>query len=287
MEIRKVVVVGSGTMGAGIGQLCAQNGIATTVTDVSRELADKGKARIAKGLAGRVEKGKIAQAEMDDVLSRIATSGDLEAVAEADFVIESAIEEIEAKKRIFAELDRRARPGVVLATNTTSLSISAMAAATERPDQVVQMHFFNPPAVMKLVEIMPGEKTSPETLAAAEAFARQLGKDPVVCKVEAPAGIVSRILGCLLNEATWLYQAGVAEPAAIDKAMTLGAGHPMGPLALLDMIGLDIRRAKMRTLFEKLGDPRYRHPPVVDELIANGHLGRKSGKGFYDYSQEK
>jgi len=287
MQSKKVVVVGSGTMGGGIGQLCAQNGIQTTITDVSQELADKGRARIEKGLAGRVEKGKLSAAEKDDVMSRIAAAGDLKAVAEADFVIESAIEQLEAKRKIFAELDRLARPDVILATNTTSLSISAMAEATQRPDKVVQMHFFNPPAVMKLVEIMPGGRTSPETLAAAEAFAAQLGKDPVVCKTEAPAGIVSRILGCLLNEATWLYQSGVADPEAIDKAMKLGAGHPMGPLALLDMIGLDIHRAKMQTLYEKLGDARYKHPPIVDELIAQGHLGRKTGKGFYDYSEGK
>jgi 3-hydroxybutyryl-CoA dehydrogenase len=287
MEIRKVVVVGAGTMGCGIGQLCAQNGIETTLTDVSQELASKGLARIEKGLAGRVEKGKLSETEKADVMSRLKAAGDLKAVGEADFVIESAIEEIEAKKKIFAELDRLARPDVILGTNTTSLSISAMAEATKRPEKVVQMHFFNPPAVMKLVEIMPGSKTSPETLAAAEAFAVRLGKDPVVCKAEAPAGIVSRILGCLLNEATWLYQSGVADAEAIDTAMKLGAGHPMGPLALLDMIGLDIHRAKMQTLHEKLGDPRYKHPPIVDELIAKGQLGRKSGKGFYDYSEGK
>jgi len=287
MQVKKVVVVGSGTMGGGIGQLCAQSGIHTTITDVTPELAAKGRSRVEKGLAGRVEKGKMTEAEMADVMSRLEAAGDFEAVAEADFVIESAIEEIEAKKKIFAELDRRARPDVILATNTTSLSISAMADATGRPDKVVQMHFFNPPAVMKLVEIMPGSRTSKETLVAAEALALQLGKDPVVCKAEAPAGIVSRILGCLLNEATWLYQSGVADAEAIDKAMKLGAGHPMGPLALLDMIGLDIHRAKMQTLFEKLGDPRYKHPEVLDELIAKGHLGRKTGKGFYDYSGDK
>lgn len=287
MQIKKVVVVGSGTMGGGIGQLCAQNGIQTTITDVSQELADKGRARIEKGLAGRVEKGKLSAAEKDDVMSRIAAAGDLKAVAEADFVIESAIEQLEAKRRIFAELDRLARPDVILATNTTSLSISAMAEATQRPDKVVQMHFFNPPVIMKLVEIMPGAKTSPETLAAAENFAKALGKDPVVCKTEAPAGIVSRVLGCLLNEATWLYQTGVADAENIDKAMKLGAGHPMGPLQLLDMIGLDIHRAKMQTLLRELDDPRYKHPPIVDELIEKGHLGRKAGKGFYDYGEGK
>lgn len=285
MDIKKVVIVGSGTMGAGVGQLCSQQGFEAVITDISQELADKGRARIEKGLLKRVEKGKITKDVVDDVMSRITAAGDLSAVAEADFVIESALENMEIKQKIFAELDGLAKPDVILATNTTSLSISAMAEATKRPDKVVQMHFFNPPVIMKLVEIMPGQKTSPETLSATEAFAKDLGKDPVVCKNEAPAGIVSRVLGCLLNEATWLYESGVADAENIDKAMKLGAGHPMGPLTLLDMIGLDIHRAKMQTLYRELGDERYKHPPIVDELIEKGHLGRKAGKGFYDYNK--
>ncbi|MFC1655196.1 3-hydroxyacyl-CoA dehydrogenase family protein, partial [Myxococcota bacterium] len=204
---------------------------------------------------------------------------------DADIVIESAIEDLEIKKKIFAELDSLARPEVILCTNTTSLSISKMAEATKRPDKVVQMHFFNPPVIMKLVEIMPGQKTSPETLKAAEEFGKQLGKDPVVCKSEAPAGIVSRALGQLLNEATWMVESGVAEPADIDKAMKLGANHPMGPLQLIDMIGLDVHRAKMQTLRAVLDDPRYAHPPIVDRLVEEGRLGKKVGKGFYDYGE--
>jgi len=272
-------------MGAGVGQLCSQQGFEAVITDINQELADKGRARVEKGLLKRVEKGKITKDVVDDVMSRITAAGDLSAVAEADFVIESALEDLEIKKKIFAELDGLAKPDVILATNTTSLSISAMAEATKRPDKVVQMHFFNPPVIMKLVEIMPGKQTSPETLAAAEAFAKDLGKDPVVCKNEAPAGIVSRVLGCLLNEATWLYESGVADAENIDKAMKLGAGHPMGPLTLLDMIGLDIHRAKMQTLYREIGDERYKHPPIVDQLIEKGHLGRKAGKGFYDYTK--
>lgn len=285
MEIKKVVIVGSGTMGGGIAQLCSQKGLEAVITDISQEVADKGKARIEKGLAKRVAKGKITEDDKNDVLSRISTAGDLSAVKDADIVIESAIEDLEIKKKIFAELDKNAKPDVILATNTTSLSISAMADATNRPDKVVQMHFFNPAAVMKLVEIMPGKKTSPETLKAAEEFALQLGKEPVVCKNEAPAGIVSRILGQLLNEATWMVETGVAEPEAIDKAMKLGANHPMGPLQLIDFIGLDVHRAKMQTLRTVLDDPRYQHPGVVDKMIEEGNLGRKAGKGFYDYSE--
>lgn len=287
MEIKNVLVVGAGAMGGGIAQLCAQNGINAVITDISQELADKGKARIEKGLAKRVDKGKITEADKQDVLSRISTAGDLSPAAEADIVIESVVEDLEIKKKVFAELDKIAPAGVILATNTTSLSISAMAEVTGRPDKVVQMHFFNPPVIMKLVEIMPGKNTSPETLKAAEAFALQLGKDPVVCKNEAPAGIVSRCLGQLLNEATWMVAAGVADPADIDKAMKLGANHPMGPLQLIDFIGLDVHRAKMQTLRTVLDDPRYQHPPLIDKMIEEGRLGRKAGKGFYDYDEGK
>lgn len=283
MAIKKVLVIGAGTMGGGIAQLCAQKGLDAVITDISQELSDNAKARIDKLLSKRVDKGKITEEDKNGILSRISTAGDLSPAAEADIIIESVIEDIEIKRKVFAEIDSLAKPGVILATNTTSLSISEMADATARPDKVVQMHFFNPPAIMKLVEIMPGQKTSQETLDAAEAFAKALGKDPVVCKNEAPAGIVSRILGQLLNEATWLVASGVAAPEDVDKAMKLGANHPMGPLQLIDMIGIDIHRAKMETLRTKLDDPRYQHPKLIDDMIEGGSLGRKTGKGFYDY----
>jgi 3-hydroxybutyryl-CoA dehydrogenase len=256
------------------------------ISDISQDLVDQAKSRIESGLAKRVANDKITEEEKEAVLSHILTASDLSAAGEVDIVIECVVEDLEIKKKIFSELDKLARPEVILATNTTSLSISAMAAATNRPDKVVQMHFFNPPVIMKLVEIMPGQKTSQETLDAAKAFAKQLGKDPVVCKNEAPAGIVSRILGQLLNEATWLVASGVAEAADVDKAMRLGANHPMGPLQLVDMIGLDIHRAKMETLYTMLDDPRYKHPKLLDEMIAAGNLGKKSGKGFYEYGDK-
>jgi 3-hydroxybutyryl-CoA dehydrogenase len=287
MEIKKVLIVGSGTMGGGIAQLCSQKGIEAIITDINLEVAEKGKARLEKGLSKRVEKGKITEADKEDILSRISVAGDLSPASSVDLVIESAVEDLDVKKKIFAELDRIAPPEVILATNTTSLSISAMAEVTNRPDKVVQMHFFNPAVIMKLVEIMPGKNTSAETLKAAEAFAVQLGKDPVVCKNEAPAGIVSRVLGQLLNEATWMVESGVADPKDIDKAMTLGANHPMGPLQLIDFIGLDVHRAKMQTLRSVLNDPRYQHPKIVDKMIEEGRLGRKAGKGFYDYGEGK
>jgi len=286
MSINTVLVVGAGIMGGGIAQLCAQRGLNAVISDIKLEFSENAKKRIQKGLAKRVEAGKISANNMNGILSLIAVAGDLSPAKEADIVIESVVEDIGIKKQVFAELDRLAKPEVILVTNTTSLSISTMAEATKRPDKVVQMHFFNPPTIMKLVEIMPGKKTSQATLQAVEAFAKQLGKDPVVCKNEAPAGIVSRILGQLLNEATWLVASGVAEPQDVDKAMKLGANHPMGPLELVDMIGLDTHRAKMITLRTQLNDPRYQHPKLIDEMIESGKLGRKSGKGFYTYGEK-
>lgn len=287
MSNKKILVVGAGNMGAGIAQLCAQQGFETVITDISADLSDKAKSRIEKGLRGRVEKGKLTEEEKNAILARITAAGDLKPAADCDFIIESVLENIDIKRKVFSELDKIAPPDVVFATNTTSLSISAMAEATSRAEKVVQMHFFNPPTIMKLVEIMPGKKTSPQTLEAAAELARQLGKDPVVCKNEAPAGIVSRILGQLLNEATWLVASGVAEPADVDKAMKLGANHPMGPLELIDLIGLDIHRAKMRTLTSTLKDPRYVHPDLVDRMIEEGRIGKKAGRGFYTYEEGK
>ncbi len=283
MSSNRILVVGAGNMGAGIAQLCAQQGFEAVISDVSLDLSKNAKARIEKGLQKRVDGGKITQADKDAVLSRIATAGDLTPAAQCGFVIESVLEDLEIKRKVFSSLDKIAPPDTIFATNTTSLSISAMAEATGRPDRVVQMHFFNPPTIMKLVEIMPGRKTSAATLGAAEELARKLGKDPVVCKNEAPAGIVSRILGQLLNEATWLVASGVAEPADIDKAMKLGANHPMGPLELIDLIGLDVHRAKMQTLTRELNDPRYKYPDLLDTMIGEGRLGKKVGKGFYNY----
>ena len=285
MDIKKVLVVGGGTMGGGIAQLCAQQGMEAVISDISLELADKTLARIEKGLAKRVAKGKVSEEDKADVLSRISTAGDLSPAKDADIVIESVVENLDIKKKVFAELDKLTRPEVILLTNTTSLSISDIAEATGRPEKVCQMHFFNPPTIMKLTELMPGKKTAPETMQAAEAFALKLGKDPVVCKTEAPAGIVSRALGQLLNEATWMVQSGVAEPADIDKAMKLGANHPMGPLQLIDLIGLDVHRAKMQTLRKVLDDPRYQHPEIVDRMIDEGRLGKKSGRGFHEYGE--
>ncbi len=283
MEVKRPFIVGAGIMGAGIGQLCAQNGIEVTVVDISDEIVDKAKNKVANGLQRRVEKGKISQEDKESVLSRIRWAANLELAGDSDFVVEAVLENIELKKEIFQKLDSICPDGTILASNTTALSVSEIAAATSRPEQVIGMHFFNPAVIMKLVEIIRGDRTSDETVAFTKGFAERLGKVPVVTFKEAPAGIVSRVLAGLLNEAAVVYADGIASPQDIDEAMKLGAGLPMGPLALIDMIGLDIHLAKMETLYKKLGDERYRPPEIIKEMVQAGKLGKKSGEGFYKY----
>lgn len=283
MDIKKPFVAGAGIMGSGIGQLCAQQGYGVTVIDVSQELVKKAEEKVKAGLQKRVEAGKIAQDEMNSVLSRIKWSVDLSLARDSDLVIEAISENIEAKKELFKKLDTICSPQTILATNTTALSVSEIASATSRPDKVIGMHFFNPAVVMKLVEIIRGEKTSEETIAATKKFAESLGKAPIATSKEAPAGIVSRVLAGLLNEAAVVYSQGIASAQDIDEAMKLGAGLPMGPLALMDMIGLDIHLAKMETLYSKLRDERYKPPDVIKKMVAEGKLGKKSGQGFYKY----
>ncbi len=283
MDIKKPFVVGAGIMGAGVGQLCAQKGYEVTVVDISEEIVEKAKGKVRAGLSRRVEKGKITQEEMESVLSRMNWSTDLDMAKESDFVVEAVSENLGVKKEIFKKLDSICLPETILATNTTALSVSEVASATSRADKVIGMHFFNPAVIMKLVEIIRGEKTSEETIATAKKFAENLGKTPITTSKEAPAGIVSRVLAGLLNEAAVVYSEGIASPEDIDEAMKLGAGHPLGPLALIDMIGLDIHLAKMETLYEKFKDERYKPPEVIRKMVADGKLGKKSGEGFYKY----
>ena len=283
MEVKKPFVVGVGIMGAGVGQLCAQKGYDVTVVDTSEEIVEKAKAKVSAGLSRRIEKGKITQEDMDSVLSRMSWSTDLELAKDSDFVVEAIFENIEVKKEMFQKLDSICSPETILASNTTALSISEIASATSRPDKVIGMHFFNPAVIMKLVEIIRGDETSDETIETAKEFAEKLGKVPIVMAKEAPAGIVSRVLGGLLNEATAVYADGIASAEDIDEAMKLGAGLPMGPLALIDMIGLDIHMAKMETLYGKLKDERYKPPEIIKKMVAEGKLGKKSGEGFYKY----
>jgi 3-hydroxybutyryl-CoA dehydrogenase len=283
MDVKKPFVVGAGIMGSGIGQLCAQTGLDVTVIDISDEIIEKARNKVTKGLLGRVEKGKISREDMDAVLSRISWATDLALAGDSDFVIEAALENIELKKDIFRKLDAICPAETILASNTTALSVSEIAAATSRPDKIIGMHFFNPAVIMKLVEIIRGDQTADETVLSTKEFAEKLGKVPIVTFKEAPAGIVSRVLAGLLNEAAVVYSDGIASPQDIDEAMKLGAGLPMGPLALIDLIGLDIHLAKMETLYKKLDDERYKPPDIIRRMVAEGKLGKKSGEGFYKY----
>lgn len=283
MDIKKPFVVGAGIMGSGVGQLCAQQGYEVTVLDISDEIIEKAKEKIKAGLKRRVEKGKITNEDMESVLSRMNWSADMNLARECDFVIEAASENLDIKKDVFKKLDSICLPPTILATNTTALSISEIASATSRPDKVIGMHFFNPAVIMKLVEVIRGEKTSEETVATTKKFVENLGKVPIATDKEAPAGIVSRVLASLLNEAAIVYAEGIASPQDVDEAMKLGAGLPMGPLALIDMIGLDIHLAKMETLYAKLKDERYKPPEIIKNMVAEGKLGKKTGEGFYKY----
>lgn len=283
MEIKKPFVLGAGIMGAGIGQLCAQKGYEVFVTDVSEEIIGKAKEKVTRGLQRRIEKGKITQEDMDSVLSRMNWSTDLNIARESNFVIEAVFENPDLKKEIFKNLDSICSPETILATNTTALSVSEIASATQRPDKVIGMHFFNPAVIMKLVEIIRGDETSEETIETTKMFAESLGKVPIATFKEAPAGIVSRVLAGMLNEAATVFADGIADVQDIDEAMKLGAGLPMGPLALIDMIGLDIHLVKMQTLYKKLKDERYKPPEIIKEMVAAGKLGKKTGEGFYKY----
>lgn len=283
MDVKKPFVLGAGIMGAGIGQLCAQKGYDVDIIDATDELVEKARTKIKKGLEKRIEKGKITQEDMDSVLSHMNWSTNIEIAKDSDFVIEAVYEDMDLKKEIFGKLGEICSPETIFASNTTALSISEIASATSNPERVIGMHFFNPAVIMKLVEIIRGDETSDETVDNTKAFAQQLGKVPIATFKEAPAGIVSRVLAGLLNEAAMVYADGIASPQDIDEAMKLGAGLPMGPLALIDMIGLDIHLAKMETLFAKLNDERYRPPEIIKKMVADGKLGKKVGEGFYKY----
>jgi 3-hydroxybutyryl-CoA dehydrogenase len=286
MEIKKGFVLGAGIMGGGIAQLMAQNGIQALLVDVDPAITARSVGNIERGLNGRVEKGKITADQAKDILGRIRTANDLQAAADADFVIEAIVEDVAAKQKVFAELERITRPEVVLATNTTACSISEIASAVKNPGRVVGMHFFNPAVVMRLVEIMPGIATDPAVVNQTREFAEFLGKEPVVTAKEGIAGIASRVLAALLNEAVWVLSEGIGTVSDIDKAMKMGANQPMGPLELVDLIGIDTHLAKTRTLYEKLGDARYRPCYLLEKMVHAGLLGRKSKKGFYDYTQD-
>jgi 3-hydroxybutyryl-CoA dehydrogenase len=278
----KIMVLGAGTMGAGIVQTAAQAGFEVIVRDIKQEFVDKGIAGIDKLLGKNVDKGKMSAEDKAAVMGRISGTVDMAAAADCDLVIEAALEVMEIKKTIFKELDSICKPSCILASNTSALSVTEIAAATNRADKVIGMHFFNPVPAMKLVEVIRGANTSQETYDAIKAMSEKMGKAPVEIN-EAPGFVVNRLLIPMLNEGMYALMEGVANEADIDTSMKFGAGHPMGPLALADMIGLDICLKIMETLYKEFGDPKYRPCPLLVKYVRAGRLGRKSGEGFFKY----
>ena len=283
--MKKVVVIGGGTMGLDIAQVFARKGFDVVVRDIKDEIIQASEARLNKSLDRLVTKGKMDEAGKQAILDKMSFTTDLNVAADADLVVEAAIENLEIKKSIFAELDAICKPETILASNTSSISITAIAAATKRPDKFIGMHFFNPATVMKLVEVIRGANTSDETYKAIYDLSVEIGKEPVEVN-EAPGFVVNKILIPMINEACDLLYTGVASAEGIDTAMKLGANHPMGPLALGDLVGLDVCLAIMDTLYNETHDPKYRASLLMRKMVRAGHLGRKTGKGFFDYTKK-
>lgn len=282
MDVQVFGVVGAGQMGQGIAQVAAQTGMDVRLLDANLELATKGRERIGKGLAKLVEKGKLDKADADAALARITPIGAATDLADADWVVEAATENFDTKVKIFQSLDAAMKPGAILATNTSSISITKLAACTKRPDQVIGMHFMNPVPVMKLVEIIRALQTSDETFATTRAMSERMGKTVIQSK-DSPGFLVNRMLIPFINEACFALQEGLGTPEDIDTGAKLGLNHPLGPLALADLIGLDTCLFIAEVLHREIGDDKYRPAIVLRNHVAAGWLGRKSGRGFYTY----
>ena len=282
MDIQTIGIIGAGTMGNGIAHTAARSGFKVILHDIAESFLDRAVSTIAKNLEREVAKGRITANDKNAVLSRISAVTQNSALSEADFVIEAVIEDIETKLRVFEGMDRIARPGVILASNTSSISITKIASKTKRPDKVIGMHFMNPVPVMPLVEVVRGFATSDETYRMTKELAESLGKTAVEVN-DYPGFVSNRVLMPMINEAVYCVMEGVGTAEAIDSVMKLGMNHPMGPLALADLIGLDVCLDIMEVLHSGLGDSKYRPCPLLRKIVDAGHLGRKSGRGFYKY----
>jgi len=284
--IQRVGVIGAGTMGNGIAQTCAVAGIEAVMLDVQDAAVQRGLKTIGGSLERLLKKEKISTADRDAAMARITATTDYAALASCDLIIEAATENLELKLKILRQVDALARDDAVIASNTSSISITTLASVVTRPAEFIGVHFFNPVPMMALVELVRGLQTSQDTVDLAIAFAQKLTKTPIVVK-DSPGFVVNRILCPMLNEAVFALQEGLATAADIDNGMKLGCGHPIGPLALIDMIGLDVLLAVMNVFHTDFGDPKYRPPQLLKQMVAAGQLGRKTGRGFYDYTQEK
>jgi 3-hydroxybutyryl-CoA dehydrogenase len=282
MNIGTIGIIGAGQMGNGIAQVSATAGIKVVMCDVNAAAVQRGIDTVSANLDRMIKKDKLPAADKQPIVDRIQGTTDLSAMAQSDFIVEAATENLELKKNILKDIDGLARPEAIIATNTSSISITRLAATVSRPQQFVGMHFFNPVPVMALVEVIRGIQTSDETYAATEMLARRLGKTPIAVK-NSPGFVVNRVLVPMINEAAFVLQEGLAKAEEIDSGMQLGANHPIGPLALADLIGLDTCLAVMEVLYREFNDPKYRPAPLLREMVDAGYLGRKAKRGFYTY----